>query len=152
MMEQGAETGHWAGARDVAGRTWAKVLFVVVLVGLGLIQGYHLADVPDTPVAYEQGRLVATDRLENALHDPATGARVGGPAAGAPFANAAGERCRRFVDGEVRGVACQQEGDWRIVELRQGAADPDAGAAVAPGPAEVPAGEGENAAAIGNSG
>ena len=66
-MVEGAETGQWPGARDIAGRTWAKLLFVVILVGLGLIQGYHLADVPDTPVAYEQGRLVATDTLKNAL-------------------------------------------------------------------------------------
>jgi hypothetical protein len=145
MMEQGAETGQWAVARDVAGRTWAKVLFVVLLVGLGLIQGYHLADVPDTPVAYEQGRLVATDALENALHDPSTRGRVGAPAAGAAFANGAGERCRRFVDREVRGIACQQDGDWRIVELRQSAAEPDAGIAA------PQAQEGAPADAAGNS-
>lgn len=150
----GDGTGQWAGARDVAGRTWAKVLFVVLLVGLGLIQGYHLADVPDTPVAYEQGRLVATEALENALHDPSTQGRVGAPAAGAPFANQAGERCRRFVDRDVRGIACQQDGDWRIVELRQGAADPDAGVApsAGPSPAAPQARDGATPAAAGNSG
>lgn len=118
------------GGTRVAGRTWAKVLFVAVLVGLGFMQGLHMADAPETPVAYEDGRLVATEALAQALYDPAT-RRSGGPVAGRPFANAAGEQCRRFIDGQVSGVACRQDGDWRIEELRQVVADPDAGVRMA---------------------
>ena len=128
------ETSGWAdgagapdGVWEKRGRTWAKVLFVVALVGLGFFQGLHMADAPDTPVAYQHGQLVATDALKQALYDPSTRARGGGPAAGAEYANEAGETCRRFVHRELRGSACQQDGDWRIVEMRQGVADPDAG-------------------------
>lgn len=155
-MGDETQSGQWGGARDVAGRTWAKVLFVVVLVGLGFFQGLHMADAPDTPVAYEGGQLVATEALEHALHAPATRGHDAGPVAGRIFANAAGEQCRRFVDGRVSGVACRQDGDWRIEELRQAAADPDAGvrapaASLAPAPAEneleaAPAGPAEPAA------
>ena len=127
ISDWGDEAGQRRGAWDVRGRTWAKVLFVVVLVGLGFIQGMHMADAPDTPVAYQEGRLVAVDALKHALYTPSGQARAGGPRAGVQFDNAAGEHCRRFIDRDVRGTACQQDGDWRIIELRQEAVDPDAG-------------------------
>lgn len=157
MTEQDVGGGRWVGFREKTGRTWAKVLFVVVLVGLGFYQGLHLADAPDSPVAYQNGRLVAIDRLSNALHDPSTRSIDGGPVAGRPFANPAGEQCRRFIDRTVSGVACQQDGDWRIVELRQVQADPDAVAGAAALPAAAapkqieapPAAQGNEAAGNG---
>ena len=72
-----------------------------------------------SPVAYEAGSLVATGRLENALYNPSTAQRQGEPLAGPSFRNNQGETCRRFADGLVRGTACQREGDWRLVEMRQ---------------------------------
>lgn len=76
--------------------------------------------IEETPVIdFEAGRLVAMGELESTLYNPAYGSKEDGYAAEMEFAAADGSTCRRFVRDELSGVACQHEGDWRLVSLEQ---------------------------------
>ena len=101
-------------------RPLVNLAFAGALIALAAFEVWRWTAAPPatSPVVYEGGSLVATGELEDALYDPSL-RRADGPVAGKPFAGAAGETCRRFVDGPVRGIACQREGDWRVTEMRQ---------------------------------
>lgn len=114
------DTAHGSRPGRVTRRTWVQAALALALFGVGLIQGYRWApDAPSSPVIYDEGALVATGALEDALYDPALGGREEGPSVGKAFTNKAGHSCRPFTDGRASGVACQRLGDWRVVELRQ---------------------------------
>ena len=112
---RGPRPAAWKPTRRFLG----QAAFVAAVFGVGLFQGYRWGEDQPSPVAYEAGSLVATGELESVLYDPAPGARDARTAAGAAFTDPTGATCRRFTDGPVAGVACQRDGDWRIVELRQ---------------------------------
>lgn len=102
-------------------RPVANLVLAAALVALVAVEAWRwtAAPPPSSPFVFEGGSLVASGELENALYDPALRRPGDGPTAGSAFAGAAGETCRRFTDGPVRGIACQREGDWRVIELRQ---------------------------------
>jgi hypothetical protein len=68
----------------------------------------------ESPVAYEGGHLIAAGDLEDALYGP-----VGNPSRGSFTVADATNACRRFMNGNLSGIACKQEGHWRIREMRQ---------------------------------
>ena len=97
---------------------------LVVAGGLVALVAWQASDwwsapAPTSPFVFESGSLVAAGELEDALYDPSSRVRDGGLSAGDSFVNANGDTCRRFADGPVRGIACQRDGDWRVMELRQ---------------------------------
>jgi len=102
-------------------RPLVHLAIVAGLFALAAFNGYRwwAPTAEASPVVYEGGSLVAAGDWENALYNPAPGAREGGLTVGRSFANRRGEACRRFAEGAIRGVACQRDGDWRVTELRQ---------------------------------
>ena len=91
-------------------------------LALGVFAGNMLSGGPVGPIQTENGRLVASGELENALYAqlasaPATsGARIG-----LTFRDKSGSVCRTFEDNSASGLACREAGDWRIRGLFQGA-------------------------------
>lgn len=102
-----------------AASVWFRHVLALALAALGLFLALSWWSEPGSPVVYEDGALVAAGRLEQALYDPSLGGRESGPSVGAEFRSDTGRACRRFADGPVNGIACQIEGDWRVIEMRQ---------------------------------
>jgi hypothetical protein len=96
---------------------WAAM---AATLAIGLVAGSMINIGPSGPVARENGQLVASGELEQALYarlasSPADkGARMG-----LTFRDAAGDLCRSFVDDGTSGLACHQGGDGRIRGLFQ---------------------------------
>ena len=90
-------------------------------LAIGIAVGSMLQSAPDEPVARENGVLVASASLENALYTglasapAAEGARIG-----LTFRDKSGAVCRSFTDRKVSGLACRDGGDWQIRGLFQG--------------------------------
>lgn len=76
----------------------------------------------DSPVAMERGQLVASAGLEQALENGLASSPQGaGARIGLTFRNSSGRICRSFSEARAVGVACRENGDWRIRGLFQGA-------------------------------
>ena len=74
------------------------------------------------PVARENGALVASASLEDALYTRLASAPAeDGPRIGLTFRDKSGEVCRSFTDEGLSGLACRSGGDWQIRGLFQGA-------------------------------
>ena len=114
-----AATSHDLQSGRPSARRFGEVATFGLLLVLGAWQVSDLWSSQDNIVAHEAGRLVATGRLEEVLYDPALGGREEGPSVSQTFTDEAGHDCRSFKDGSVTGIACQQGGDWRLVEIRQ---------------------------------
>jgi hypothetical protein len=109
-------------ARPVSRMTpWAAMAATLVLgIGLGNVVGGRGGT---SPVEYEQGRLVAAAELEDALYARLASAPAdAGPRIGLTFRDKAGLLCRSFADGATSGLACREQGDWRVRGLFQGEA------------------------------
>ena len=91
-----------------------ELAVILAIFGLASVQGYRMLRTNEAPVSYEAGRLVAAGDLEDALYDPRKGRHEGGFSI-----SDARDNCRKFTDGNVSGIACDDEGDWRIEEMRQ---------------------------------
>lgn len=96
---------------------WAAMAATLVI---GVVAGSMVNISPSGPVTRENGQLVASGELEQALYvrlasAPADqGARIG-----VTFRDLAGDVCRSFVDDGTSGLACHQSGNWRIHGLFQ---------------------------------
>jgi len=98
---------------------WASLAATLVLgIGLGTVVG---SGGTSSPVAVEQGRLVASAGLEAALDTQLASAPAdSGPRIGLTFRDQAGALCRSFSDGAASGLACRDSGAWRVRGLFQG--------------------------------
>ncbi|HXG80917.1 MAG TPA: anti-sigma factor [Sphingomicrobium sp.] len=75
----------------------------------------------DSPVAVENGRLVAAASLDQALDKRLASAPVaGGPRIGLTFRDASGRICRSFTEAATSGLACRDGERWQIRGLFQG--------------------------------
>ena len=110
-------------ARPISVRTqWAAMAATLVL---GIATGTMLSPGSDGPVVRENGALVASASLEEALYPRLASAPAGeGPRIGLTFRDKAGSLCRSFSDETVSGLACREGGDWKIRGMFQGSTQP----------------------------
>ena len=121
----GAPPDNFAAARDrraarPVSRTtqWGAMAATLALgIGLGNVVG---GGGQTSPVAVEDGRLVAAADLAQALDTQLASAPAGaGARIGLTFRDKAGSVCRSFTDGGASGLACRADGDWKIRGLFQ---------------------------------
>ena len=96
---------------------WAAM---AATLAIGLVAGSMINSAPSTPIERENGRLVASGQLEEALSTRLASAPADeGARIGLTFRDAAGDLCRSFTDEGAAGLACYEGGDWRIRGLFQ---------------------------------
>ncbi len=103
---------------------WVQMGAIAATLVVGIITGSLLAGSrmsgSSSPVATEAGHLVASADLESALYARLASMPSGtGPRIGLTFRDKAGAICRTFEDKGASGLACRQDGDWRIRSLYQ---------------------------------
>lgn len=105
---------------------WAQMATLAATLAVGIFAGNlmtsGISSGPAGPIASENGRLVASAELESALYSQLASAPVeSGPRVKLTFRDKAGAICRTFEDRSASGLACRENGDWRIRGLFQGA-------------------------------
>jgi hypothetical protein len=109
-------------ARPISRTTqWAAM---AATLAIGIVTGTMVAPNSSGPVARENGALVASAELEDALYTRLASAPAGdGVRIGLTFRDAAGDLCRSFEDQGTSGLACRAGGDWKIRGMFQQAAE-----------------------------
>lgn len=96
---------------------WAAM---AATLALGVVAGTMIDRGASSPISRENGQLVASDELEQALYTHLASAPAdNGARIGLTFRDASGELCRSFNDEGTSGLACHHRGDWRILGLFQ---------------------------------
>lgn len=99
---------------------WPQWAAMAATLAIGIVAGTMIGGGATGPVASEDGRLVASSELEQALSTRLASAPADdGPRIGLTFRDSAGNLCRSFTDQTSSGLACRQRGDWRIRGLFQ---------------------------------
>ncbi len=111
---------------------WAAM---AATLAIGIVAGSMINGGPSTPIAREDGQLVASGQLEQALYTRLASAPADdGTRIGLTFRDSAGDLCRSFTDDGAAGLACHQSGDWRIRGLFQSGEGQQAEFRMAAGP------------------
>lgn len=111
---------------------WAAM---AATLAIGIVAGSLINSGTSGPVAAENGQLVASGQLEEALYKQLASAPADeGTRIGLTFRNASGDLCRSFTDEATAGLACHHNGDWRIRGLFQAAEGGQAEFRMAAGP------------------
>lgn len=105
-------------SRPIArGMQWAAM---AATLAIGLVAGTMIGPGGSGPIGREDGRLVASGALEQALYTRlASVPAEDGTRIGLTFREADGDLCRSFSDAGSAGLACHEGGDWRIRGLFQ---------------------------------
>lgn len=92
---------------------WAAIAASLVV---GVFAGQLLfPDRQDSPVAVENGKLVAASELQQALDTKlASAPSANGAHIGLTFRNAQGSVCRSFTGASASGLACRDGDAWRV--------------------------------------
>ena len=103
---------------------WAQMAALAATLAVGVFAGNVMSGMftagSSNPIQAEAGRLVASAELENALYARLASAQVeSGPRIGLTFRDKSGAICRTFEDQAASGLACREDGDWRIRSLFQ---------------------------------
>jgi hypothetical protein len=99
--------GGWFGVPQ-----WAAM---AATLALGLVVGNMVGGRSDSPVVNRDGMLVAAASLDQKLDRQLASAGANGPVrVGLTFRDRQGGVCRSFIDRAASGLACREEGDWRI--------------------------------------
>ncbi len=99
---------------------WHQAAAIAATFLVGIATGNLLLSNPSSPIAPESGRLVASASLEEALYSRLASAPANeGPRIGLTFRDKAGSICRTFTDRAANGLACHENGDWRMRALFQ---------------------------------
>jgi hypothetical protein len=117
-----AEVIDFASRRDARRQRFAPMQWaaMVATLAIGVVAGSMINTGPSGPVTRENGQLVASGDLEQALYARLASAPADeGARIGLTFRDAAGDVCRSFVDDGTSGLACHQSGDWQIRGLFQ---------------------------------
>lgn len=102
---------------------WAQMAALAATLAVGVFAGNLLSGGTTSPIVPENGRLVASADLENALYARLASAPADtGPRIGLTFRDKGGAVCRTFADRSASGLACREGGDWQIRALFQGEA------------------------------
>jgi hypothetical protein len=97
---------------------WAAM---AATLALGLLVGNLVGERFGAPVQNRDGSLVAAASLDRALDQQLAANGVSnGVRVGLTFRDHGGSICRSFNDGAASGLACRDNGDWRIRGLFQG--------------------------------
>jgi hypothetical protein len=89
-------------------------------LAIGLFAGSMINSGNPGPVGRENGQLVASGELEQALYARLASAPADdGVRIGLTFRDAKGDLCRSFTEDGTSGLACHRSGDWRIRGLFQ---------------------------------
>jgi len=100
---------------------WTQAAAMAATLAVGIFAGNMLSGGPAGPIQTEDGRLVASGDLEDALYAQLASAPAGqGPRIGLTYRDKTGAICRTFQDDGASGLACRKDGDWRIRGLFQG--------------------------------
>ena len=135
VLEAGAPPPSFSSAEVIdfgaraAGRETRRPLFGVpqwaamaATLALGLLVGNLASRGAYSPVAVDNGRLVAAGSLDQALDTQLASAPNGaGARIGLTFRDAKGHICRSFQEGAATGLACRDTGQWHIQGVFQGA-------------------------------
>ena len=118
-----AEVVDFAAARErrrAAFPVWTQWAAIAATLAIGIITGSMLGSTSSAPIARANGQWVASGELEDQLYRRLASAPPdSGPRIGLTFRDAAGDICRSFSDDGASGLACHQQGDWRIRGLFQ---------------------------------
>jgi hypothetical protein len=99
---------------------WAQAAALAATLAIGIFAGTQFAERPSGPIQTEAGRLVASADLDRALTTRLASAPAnGGPRIGLTYRDKSGAICRTFEVQSASGLACQEEGNWRIRGLFQ---------------------------------
>lgn len=111
-----------AARRPMSGdwRGWASLAATLVL---GLSVGYMLNPGDAGPLVQQNGRIVASHGLSDALDTQLASAGTGDAAVrvALTFRDRSGAVCRSFTVAAANGVACRDNGQWQVKGLFQGA-------------------------------
>ena len=119
---RGAEVIDFAARRDARRSLFAPMQWAAMAatLAIGVVAGSMINTSPSGPVARENGQLVASGDLEQALYTRLASAPANeGARIGLTFRDSKGDLCRSFTDEGTSGLACHQGGDWRIHGLFQ---------------------------------
>ena len=106
--------------RHQAFPVWTQWAAIAATLAVGIVAGTMIGGGSDGPIIRENGQLVASAGLEQALYTRLASAPADqGPRIGLTFRDSAGNLCRSFTDDGSSGLACRQGGDWRIRGLFQ---------------------------------
>ncbi|MDB5699281.1 MAG: hypothetical protein JWN69_2085 [Alphaproteobacteria bacterium] len=98
---------------------WRQAAAMAATLVLGFAAGNMLAP-PSAPIQREDGRLVAGGALGEALQTQLASAPAGdAPRIALTFRDRGGAICRSFTDAGASGLACRDQGVWRIRGLFQ---------------------------------
>lgn len=113
-----------AAARERRRWAWgAQAAAMAASLAVGLFAGATLLG-PESMVRSDGGRVVASGTLDHALSTQLAGAgQVDGIRMGLSFRARDGAYCRSYASGTNAGLACREEGDWRIRGLLAGGED-----------------------------
>lgn len=99
---------------------WKHMAAMAATLVLGIVVGNQLTGNPTSPIQTEAGRLVAGAELKSALYAKlASAPQEDGPRIGMTFRDRSGAICRTFKDKFTSGLACHNQGDWRILGVFQ---------------------------------
>lgn len=118
-------------------RVWAPMQWAAMAATLvlGIVAGSMFDGSRPGPIGRENGQLVASGDLEQALYTRlASAPSDDGARIGLTFRDAKGDLCRSFTDQGAAGLACHQDGDWRIRGLFQAGEGQQAEFRMAAGP------------------
>jgi len=103
-----------------AGPLWRNFAALAATLVLGLLIGRGLA--PSSTVMLEDGAMVARGELARALETQLASAPPADAATriGVTFARADGSLCRTFEAEALAGLACREDGGWRLVASAAG--------------------------------
>jgi hypothetical protein len=97
---------------------WAAM---AATLAVGLLVGNLVGDRSGTPVQYRDGSLVAAASLDRVLDKQlASNGISNGIRVGLTFRDRNGSICRSFNESAASGLACRDNGKWRIEGLFQG--------------------------------
>jgi hypothetical protein len=118
LLPRQAEVINLASRRPISRPV--QWMAMAATLAIGLVAGSMINSGDSGPVGRENGQLVASGELEQALYTRLASAPADqGARMGLTFRDAKGDVCRSFTDEGTSGLACHQGGDWRIRGLFQ---------------------------------
>lgn len=96
---------------------WRNFGAIAATLAVGILAGQLIPSRGSTPIAMENGVLVAEGRLATALETQLASTQPPDAATriGVSFADRQGRACRTFASRSVSGLACREGGDWAVV-------------------------------------
>lgn len=122
MLADSAKVAPLAPPSMARRRNWMTGAAIAASLVLGLGLG-HFSSGPSGPVAVRGNALIAQGSLASALDTQLASAQDDAPVRiGVSFRRKDGRWCRSFEGAAVSGVACREDGEWRLQQAVPGSA------------------------------